>query len=163
MVDDELVAHAHELAATIRYLTLGTVDADGRPWTSPVYFAADDDLQQFYWTSTEASEHSLNLAARPDVSLVVFDSTVPAYHGRCLYATGVASLATGDELHRGLSVYPGSASRGGAALGVEDLTAPSPWRLYRAEASALWVLCPREPRQPCGRHGRADDHRVRIR
>jgi hypothetical protein len=30
------------------YLTLGTVDPDGSPWTSPVYFAAAGE-REFYW------------------------------------------------------------------------------------------------------------------
>src|SRR5688500_12898388 len=80
VADAELIEHAQSLLAQNAYLTLGTVDADGRPWTSPVYFAADD-LIDFYWVSSPEARHSLNLAVRPAVSLVVFDSTVRPYHG----------------------------------------------------------------------------------
>ncbi|GHJ57456.1 hypothetical protein Nm8I071_67630 [Nonomuraea sp. TT08I-71] len=162
-MDDDLAAHARELIEANRYLTLGTVDAGGRPWTSPVYFTADDELRMFYWVSTETSQHSLNLAARPDVSLVVFDSTVPPYHGRCLYAVGTAKRLGGDDVRRGLAVYPGPESRGGSSMTVRDVTGSTPWRLFGARVSALWALCPREPRRPCERHGRADDHRQQIR
>lgn len=162
LVDDALTAHARDLVEANRYLTLGTVDADGRPWTSPVYFSAADDLRRYYWMSSPASQHSLNLAVRPTVSLVVFDSTVAPYHGRCLYAAGTATVLEGADVAPALASYPGPAERGGSTVAVEDVTGDAPWRLYRAEASALWVLCPREPRQPCPRHGRADDHRARI-
>ena len=37
--DEDLAAHARGLLDVNRYLTLGTVDADGSPWTTPVYFA----------------------------------------------------------------------------------------------------------------------------
>lgn len=161
-MDDELVEHAQELVRSNRYLVLGSVDPEGRPWTSPVYFAADHELRHFYWMSTETSRHSANLAAGPDVSLVVFDSTVPPYHGRCLYAVGAARVLAGDDVRRGLTTYPGPPARGGAAVSVDDVTGTSPWRLYRAETSALWVLCPREPGQACTRHGRADDHRQQV-
>ncbi|WGY03001.1 pyridoxamine 5'-phosphate oxidase family protein [Nocardioides sp. QY071] len=161
-MDDTLEQHARDLATTNRYLTLGTVDADGLPWTSPVYFSATDDLRRFLWVSSPASQHSLNLTARPAVSLAVFDSTVAPYHGRCLYAAGSATVLEGADLEAGLASYPGPAERGGSAIAVDDVTGDAPWRLYRADATALWVLCPREPRQPCPRHGRADDHRVRI-
>jgi hypothetical protein len=44
----------------------------------------------------------------------------------------------------------------------EDVTAPSPYRLYAVTVSDMWVLCPREPRQPCPLHGLAKDHRVQV-
>jgi nitroimidazol reductase NimA-like FMN-containing flavoprotein (pyridoxamine 5'-phosphate oxidase superfamily) len=78
---DSLVEHARSLLEGNAYLTLGTVGADGRPWTTPVYFAADG-LVDFYWMSSTESRHSLHLADNAAVSLVVFDSTVAPYHGR---------------------------------------------------------------------------------
>ncbi|KGN34760.1 pyridoxamine 5'-phosphate oxidase [Knoellia sinensis KCTC 19936] len=160
--DTDLVEHAHSLLHRIAYVTLGTVDADGRPWTTPVYFAADG-LTDFYWTSSRGSLHSENLESRSRISLVVFDSTVPAYHGRAVYAVGSAAIVDEpSDLEHGLTVYPGPESRGGSALTVEDVTGDSPWRLYRARASQVWVLCPREPRQPCSLHGRGDDHRELV-
>jgi nitroimidazol reductase NimA-like FMN-containing flavoprotein (pyridoxamine 5'-phosphate oxidase superfamily) len=63
------------------YMTLGTVDEDGRPWVSPVYYASDD-YKDFYWTSSLEATHSRNIATRPEVSIVVFDSQVPAYSGQ---------------------------------------------------------------------------------
>lgn len=160
-LDTPLPDHARSLLERNAYLTLGTVGDDGRPWTSPVYFAADG-LADFYWMSSLTSRHSLNVDAHPDVSLVVFDSTVPPYHGRALYAVAVASVVDEAGLERGLSVYPGPPARGGSTVAVEDVTGSSPWRLYRARATDVWVLCPREPRQACPLHGRADDHRARV-
>jgi nitroimidazol reductase NimA-like FMN-containing flavoprotein (pyridoxamine 5'-phosphate oxidase superfamily) len=53
-------------------MTLGTADADGRPWVSPVFFAADG-YRDLYWISSPAADHSRNLAVRPELSIVVFD------------------------------------------------------------------------------------------
>lgn len=147
-LDTPLPDHARSLLERTAYLTLGTVGDDGQPWASPVYFAADG-LTDFYWVSSQGSLHSVNVEAHPQVSLVVFDSTVPAYHGRALYAVAVAEQVGAAELERGLAVYPGPESRGGSTLTVEDVTGASAWRLYRARASQVWGLCPREPRQPC--------------
>ena len=91
-MDEELAAHARTLVADNRYVVLGTADAHGRPWTSPVYFSADEDLRRFVWMSSPDSRHSRNLAERPEMSLAVFDSTVPPYHGRCVYAAGTATV-----------------------------------------------------------------------
>jgi hypothetical protein len=161
-MDDEMSELAHSLVSANRYLTLGTVDPVGRPWTSPVYFSADDGLRHFVWVSSPTAQHSRNLAARPEVSFVVFDSTVPPYHGRSVYGAGRAAELHGKDLERGLVIYPGPSSRGGSPVTLADVTGAAPWRLYGAELSKLWVLCPREPRQPCPRHGRSDDHRCRV-
>lgn len=139
----DLRAHAAGLLDTNRYVTLGTVTPEGRPWTSPVYFAADG-LTSFYWCSTLDSRHSVNLAGNDAVSLVVFDSTVAPYIGRSLYAEGAAALVVETDLEHALSVYPGEPSRGGSKLDVADVTGTSPWRMWRATAAAVWVLCPRE-------------------
>lgn len=155
----------NDLARTIidanLYLTLGTADADGQPWTSPVYFAPGE-AGEFFWVSAVDADHSRNLAVRPRVSLVIFDSTVPAYHGRAVYAVGEAYALTGDDLDRGLRVYPGDESRGATRLTVDDVTGDAPYRLYRVIATEMWVLCPREPRQPCAPHGLAKDHRAAV-
>jgi hypothetical protein len=161
MTPDGLTAHARALLDANRYLTLGTVGADGRPWTSPVYFAAAG-LREFYWASEADARHSRNLAARPQVSLVVFDSSVLPYHGRALYADATAGELHGDDLDRGLQEYPGPRDRDATPLTRDDVTGSSPYRLYRATASDVWVLCPREPREPCLLHGLAKDHRARI-
>jgi hypothetical protein len=162
MITPDLARHAQDLLEANHYLTLGTTGTDGRPWTSPVYFAAAG-LREFYWISDSDAQHSRNLTARPHVSLVVFDSTVAPYHGRAVYAAGWARELSGAELDAGLAAYPGSPERGVPTITRGDVTGSSPYRLYQATATDLWVLCPREPRQPCPLHGLARDHRTRIR
>jgi hypothetical protein len=158
---NDLTAHARALLDTNRYLTLGTVDPNGRPWTSPVYFTSEGE-RTLYWMSVTDAQHSRNLAERPQVSIVVFDSTVAPYHGRAVYAVGGARGLSGSDLDRAMEFYPGPNHRGGVPTTRDDVTGPSRYRLYRATASDLWVLCPREPRQPCPLHGIAQDHRTRI-
>ena len=63
MTNFDLRAHARALLDANQYLTLGTICADGRPWTSPVYFAAAG-VREFYWISEIDAEHSRNLVAR---------------------------------------------------------------------------------------------------
>ena len=111
MTSNDLAAHARALLDANGFLTLGTVDPNGRPWTSPVYFAAAG-LRAFYWSSETDAVHSRNITERPHVSIVVFDSSVRPYHGRALYAMATASELAGDDLERGLGVYPGPGHRG---------------------------------------------------
>ena len=157
----DLDAHARSLIDANLYLTIGTADADGFPWVSPVYFATDD-YADFFWVSDENALHSRNILERPAVSMVIYDSQVPTYHGRAVYLRGTASQITGRDLDRGLLVYPGSASRGAGSVDRADVTGPSAYRMYRATVTDAFVLCPRAPRQPCAVHSIAADHRARV-
>jgi nitroimidazol reductase NimA-like FMN-containing flavoprotein (pyridoxamine 5'-phosphate oxidase superfamily) len=157
----DLAAHAHAIIDTNLYLTLGTVDAAARPWSSPVYFSAAGG-RVFYWLSAADARHSRNLAERPDVSMVIFDSTVMPYHGRAVYAVGEARELLGHDLDHALELYPRPGGEGVTRFARDEVEAPAPYRLYQATAVELWVLCPREPRQPCPLHGLAKDHRARV-
>ena len=161
MTQRDLRSHALSLLEANKYLTLGTVDPDGQPWTTPVYFASAG-LRQYYWISETGARHSRNLAERAQISLVVFDSTVAPYHGRALYAVATARELSGADLDAGLAVYPGPDSRGATPVTRDDVLGSSSYRLYQATAAHLWILCPREPRQPCPLHGLATDHRVSV-
>ena len=161
MSHDALADHARALIAANRYLTLGTTDDDGSPWTCPVYFAPVDD-RTFAWVSATDARHSRNIAARPMVSLVVFDSTVTPYHGRAVYAVGEARELAGSALDRALGCYPRGDGDGASPVTLEDVSGPSSYRLYSVVASRMWVLCPRDPGQPCPVHGVARDHRVQL-
>ena len=158
---DDLDAHARALIDANLYVTLGTADADGTPWVSPVYFATAD-YAEFYWMSVDDAAHSRNIARRPQVSMVIFDSQVPTFHGRAVYLSATAAELAGRDLDRGLGIYPGPASRGGTSVELADVTAPSRYRLYRATVTEAFVLCPREPRRACPLHDIAADHRTPV-
>jgi hypothetical protein len=157
----DLDAHARALMDANRYVALGTANAQGTPWVTPVYFASAD-YAEIFWVSNRDAQHSRNLAGRPQLSMVIFDSTVPTYHGRAVYLSGTAAELAGRDLDRGIGIYPGAASRGASTVALEDVTAPSEYRLYRATITEAFVLCPREPRQPCATHGIQADHRAPV-
>ncbi|MEV6694563.1 pyridoxamine 5'-phosphate oxidase family protein [Micromonospora sp. NPDC051196] len=139
----ELTAVARKVIDANLYMTLGTADQDGRPWVSPVYFVASPGLGEFYWASTTQTRHSRNLAVRPELSIVIFDSQVPVYQGRAVYLTAVGQELSGAELDDGLAVYNGPAAVRGVSL-VEraDLEAPAAYRLYRAVVRRPYTLDP---------------------
>jgi hypothetical protein len=157
----DLVAHARAIIDATSYLTLGTSDPDGHPWTSPVYFSAGSE-REYYWVSATDARHSRNLAERPRVSVVIFDSTVLPYHGRAVYAVGEARELSGSDLDRALAAYPRNDGQGATSVTREDVTGPAPYRLYQVTVSDLWVLCPREPGHPCPLHGLSGDHRAEV-
>jgi nitroimidazol reductase NimA-like FMN-containing flavoprotein (pyridoxamine 5'-phosphate oxidase superfamily) len=70
----DLAAAAREIVESNLYVTLATANAEGRPRASPVWFA-HEGYRDFLWVSRPEARHSRNLAARPELALVIFDST----------------------------------------------------------------------------------------
>ena len=89
MSDADLDAVARAVFAGNRYMTLGTADGHGQPWVSPVWFAREG-YDALFWVSSPQARHSRNLAARPQVSIVVFDSQVPVGSAAAVYMQAVA-------------------------------------------------------------------------
>ena len=124
-----LAAEARGVLDRIRYVALGTIDEDGRPRTSPVYFVpyAYRDL---YWVSDPASHHSRNLERDNRVSGVVFDSSLPpSPDARAVYVTGTAREVPTAELtqHLARALDP---ARGGRTFTAEELTDDARLRLW---------------------------------
>ena len=121
------------IVAANRYMTLATADADGRPWASPVWFAPDGD--DLLWISRPDARHSRNLAVRPELSIVIFDTHVAPADAAALYLS-----ATAAEADDGIEVYSAhSVAQGLPAYTAGDLTE---FRLYRARVRERWLLAP---------------------
>jgi uncharacterized protein YhbP (UPF0306 family) len=136
---------AKEIINTNMYMVLGTADEAGHPWVTPVYFSCAD-YKEFYWISSPDARHSRNLAVRPQVSIVVFDSQVTVGRGQAVYMAAVAKELYGVDFDRGLTVYNGRFSNpaeyGVHIINSEDLQAPGLYRLYQATVSEHWILDP---------------------
>jgi uncharacterized protein YhbP (UPF0306 family) len=129
-------------------MTLATADAQGRPWVSPVWFAAASETE-FLWVSSPETRHSRNIAVRPDVAIVVFDSTVPVGGAEALYVEAVAEQLDGNDVDAAIEIY----SRRSEACGARpwtasDVLAPEQFRLYRAIAGARSLLQSDDQRLP---------------
>ena len=123
-----------------QYMTLATADATGRPWACPVWFAHHDH-RDFIWMSRPDARHSRNLLARPEVAIVIFDSTVSPRERQAVYVEGVAREASGAELDQGVDTFSRrSLAAGLEALGLSEVTPPAEFRLYIATASERFVL-----------------------
>jgi uncharacterized protein YhbP (UPF0306 family) len=144
----DYAAAARDLIDSIQYLTLATADEAGRPWASPVWFAHDEYVR-FLWVSKPDARHSRNLAARPEAGIVIFDSTVPMGTGQAVYVEATVELLDGEDEERGIDVFSArSQASGGPAWTVDNLRPPAPLRLYRATATAHYVLGADDERVP---------------
>jgi len=134
---DELTRRARAVLDANRFVVLGTIDDDGRPRVSPVYFN-HADYSVFYWVSSPDSHHSQNLAARPQISFVVFDSSVtPAQKNQAAVyvdadAAEVPEAELAAECARAFAHLRGDGAR---AFAPEELSGDEGLRLYRARAT----------------------------
>src|SRR5271169_3925779 len=95
---------ARDIIEANRYLVLATADAGGQPWSSPVYFA-HIGFTKFFWVSSPDVAHSRNIAVRPEVSIVVFDSQAKIGAGQGVYMSAVAELLEGSEATAGIDAF----------------------------------------------------------
>jgi nitroimidazol reductase NimA-like FMN-containing flavoprotein (pyridoxamine 5'-phosphate oxidase superfamily) len=145
---DDPVATAKAIVDATRYMVLGTADAAGVPWASPVYFA-HVGYRDFLWASKPGARHSLNIAARPEVGIVVFDSSVPPGQGQGVYLSAVAHQLAGDDIEAGLAAFSERLIEdGGAAWSTDRVDASARHRLYRATAVEHFILDEQDERIP---------------
>ena len=141
-------ATARAIIDTALYMVLGTADAEGRPWVSPVYYAPAG-YREFLWVSRPEATHSRNIADRPEVSIVIFDSTIPIGTGQGVYMSAVAEQLEDDERTTAIEVFSRrSLAHGAGEWTVADIEAPAALRLYRASAREQYILGDGDRRVP---------------
>jgi hypothetical protein len=121
-----------------KYMTLATADDAGMPWASPVYYTPEG-YDVFYWASSPDSVHSRNLAGRPELSIVIFDSQVPIGAAEAVYMVASADIVPDVELERCAAAY-GSRFPELREFAPDELRAPAELRLYRARVAEHSVL-----------------------
>lgn len=136
---------ARSIVDSNRFMTLGTADAAGLPWASPVWYAPVD-YREFLWVSSPETRHSRNIAARPQVAIVIFDSHETG-GWKALYMSAQAEELGDDDVETAIAVYTRrSEAQGFRPWGRDDVRPPARHRLYRAAVSEHFVLDPHDER-----------------
>jgi pyridoxine/pyridoxamine 5'-phosphate oxidase len=140
MGERELSLVAREIVDEIAYMTIASVDPDGKPWASPVWFA-HEDYTRFHWISRPEARHSQNIAAHRRVAIVIFDSRTPIDTGRGVYVEAEAEEVTDEnEIERMMTIFSErSVAQGGATYTAADVQAPAHLRPYRATALKIYL------------------------
>lgn len=122
------------------YMTLATADEQGRPWASPVWYALASPTE-LLWASDPDARHSRNIAGRPEIGVVIFDSTVPIGGADAVYIEAIAEELGGLDLERAIQAYSQRSQEVGApAWTLADVSPPARLRLYRATVASISVL-----------------------
>jgi uncharacterized pyridoxamine 5'-phosphate oxidase family protein len=130
-------AMARRVIDANHYMTLATTQPDGRPRVSPVYYTPAR-YTDFYWVSSPDARHSRNIAERPDIEIVIYDSSVPVGDGEAVYVTAHARAIDDDDLD---AVIPEAfrTTAGARAFARVELQGKAPLRLYVAHAMTCEV------------------------
>jgi general stress protein 26 len=131
---------ARAIVDEISFMTLATVDATGMPWASPVWFA-HADYEEFLWISRPDTRHSQNIAANPQIAIVIFDSRTPIDTGRGVYAEATAGEVHEDaEVERIMAIFSEtSVAQGGSGWTAAEVRAPANLRPYRATVRTAFL------------------------
>ena len=143
MTNDDI---AREILGARSYVVLATADADGVPWASPVWFAREQS--ELYWVSHPGARHSQNIAVRPQIAMVVFDSTVAPGTGQGVYMTATAEQLTDPgAIEYGIGVFSRESVRQGdeEEWRPDQVTGEARLRLYRAKVHEYSILDPDVP------------------
>lgn len=82
------------ITASVKVGSLGTVNADGSPWSTPLHFAIDEN--KIVWLSTDNAQHSRNIDREPRVSIVLWSDT-EVENVKGIYVQSQARKVTGME------------------------------------------------------------------
>jgi Pyridoxamine 5'-phosphate oxidase len=152
----DLDARARDVIDANTYMVLGTLDPDGEPRLSPVYFT-HVDYADFYWVSSPGAHHSRNVQRHPSISVVIFDSSVPVGAGQCVYVRADdAAVVPDTELDAHCRAAFAGDLRRAVSFAPDELSGDAPLRLYRAEATSYDVHV--RGRDPV--HGTGIDRRI---
>ncbi len=138
MPADELREMARRVLDGNRYMVLASVEEDGRPRLSPVFFTPAH-YRELYWVSSPDAQHSRNVRARPEVQIVVFDSSTEPGTSEAVYIGATAREIPQEELPAVLDEAFDPHARGARAFSVEELSGDGDLRLYVATASTFDV------------------------
>jgi nitroimidazol reductase NimA-like FMN-containing flavoprotein (pyridoxamine 5'-phosphate oxidase superfamily) len=132
---EELGAIARRVIDSNQFITIGTADEESVPWVSPAWYAPAE-YREFFWVSDPEARHSRNIAARPQVAIVIFDSH-EAGGWKAVYVSATAGEVTGADVERGIELFNRkSVDRGLREWTAEDVRAPAKHRLSRGDGAA---------------------------
>ena len=141
----DLGAVARSIVDSNRFMALATADASGRPWASPVWYAPRG-YRELFWVSSPEARHSRNLAQRPELAIVIFDSHEPGSWKAVYMSADAEQVADVDE---GIEVFASRSVEQGLPVWTrDDVLPPAKHRLFRATVHEHFVLDDHDERLP---------------
>lgn len=128
---------AKQLLAKVRHCAIATVNEDGSPHNTPVFFLPDEKLEHIYWASHPESMHSQNIARTGQVFIVIYEAVE---RGGLYFKCENAHELSGDDLVEGLRVHNARrAKEGKGPLTMDYYQPPSTQRMYGTTVTSITI------------------------
>ncbi len=128
--------YCHENLASCLVFSLATVSPDGRPWSICLNLSVDDK-GDIIWRSHKMTEHSQHISHNSNAAISAFLHTGDVEFGFYARAT-VHEVVDELELKKNVSVRYTQRDSGSLPDNTE-LAGESPYRLYHATLTDVWV------------------------
>lgn len=131
------VDRAKELLTTVRHVSMATVNADGSPHNTPLFFMYGDDLKHVFWGSHPDADHSKNIVRTGQIFMALYDDNA----GGGLFIRAKNAHATeGEELKLALEAHNVARARFGKGDPLPlEYYQKGPQKMYMADVEKLWV------------------------
>lgn len=131
-----IALYCHEHLASCLVFSLATVSPEGQPWSVCLNLTVDDE-GDIIWRSHNMTEHSRHIVAHPNVAISAFLHTGDVEFGFYARAT-VHEVVDEQELHKNASIRY-TQRQDESVPGGSELAGESPYRLYHATLTEVWV------------------------
>lgn len=120
----------NDIAFNSRYIVVATVNEDGTPHNSPMFYIPSPKLDKLYMGTYPESQHAQNIARTGEAFGVVFGQTPDGGRGLYFQVQNFHQV-TDDELPNALDVHNTARAKWGKQpLPVEYYKASNPQRMY---------------------------------
>jgi uncharacterized protein YhbP (UPF0306 family) len=136
---DDPSRQAQRIIDATPHMTLATADASGKPWSSPVFFAHDEQYR-LYWVSFAGAVHCANIRVRPQVAITILGQP-PDHFGDGVYFDALATqLQDPAEVERAIQIRRTRHQETRFAVSKPaDVLGDAAWRIYRADPVAAYI------------------------
>lgn len=137
---------ARDIITNNEYLTLATLDENGKPWTCILAYAFDADYS-FYFVSLPTANHSKHITQNPGVSFTIFDSHQDFGKGVGLQGVGNVAEVQKNDYAEVSSVYltrqyPYGNIHNEFMDGLKKLLDSGEYRFYQLTPKHIWINDP---------------------
>lgn len=114
------------------HLTLATADAEGNPWSSPVFFAPDANYN-LYWVSSKDAIHSHNIAVRRRIGLSIIGDMPDGTRDGVYYKADAHELSDTSEISVAIAALARRPQPTKFMVQSDrDVLGEANWRIYQA-------------------------------
>jgi nitroimidazol reductase NimA-like FMN-containing flavoprotein (pyridoxamine 5'-phosphate oxidase superfamily) len=120
------------------HMTIATVDAQGKPWITPVFYVHDNSYN-LYWTSYKESEHSKNIRNNSNVSIVIYGPVPPENNIDAVYMQAtVTQLESENEAFPAINILSKHIQEAKFMIkSPSDVLGNAAWRIYKASPQTV--------------------------